>query len=46
MRLREQEAAHRRRLSAMEQEWEFFKLRMRQAQRQQELQAALRALEF
>jgi hypothetical protein len=43
MRHREQEATHRRRLSALEQEWKFFKLGMQQAQRQQQAGPALPA---
>jgi hypothetical protein len=39
---REVEAAHRRRLAAIEQEWHFFKLGMQQAQREQQQQAELR----
>jgi hypothetical protein len=35
-------ALHNRRRSAMEQEWEFFKLGMQQGQIQQQQQAALR----
>jgi broad specificity phosphatase PhoE len=43
MRHREQEATHRRRLAAIEQEWEWFKAGMQQAQRAQQQQAAMSA---